>query len=56
MRRSIIDDAYLGKLVVPIKNWSIDRAHNLPSRMAQTTSDWPRRMSPAEKTFGFEVW
>jgi hypothetical protein len=25
------------------------------SRIAQTTSDWPRRMSPAENTLGREV-
>jgi hypothetical protein len=47
--------AYRGKSVAPIKNRSIDWAHNRPSRIAQTTSDWPRRMSPAEKTFGSEV-
>jgi len=28
------------------------RAEGDPSRMAQTTSDWPRRMSPAENTLG----
>jgi len=47
---------YRGKFVVPIKNLSIACAQSLPSRMAQTTSDWPRRMSPAEKTLGREVW
>jgi hypothetical protein len=47
--------AYLGRSVFPIRNVSIDRAHSRPSRMAQTTSDWPRRMSPAVNTFGREV-
>ena len=36
----------------PIRNSSTARAHWRPSRIAQTTSDWPRRMSPAAKTFG----
>ena len=49
-------DLYRGRFVEPIKNLSIACAHNRPSRMAQTTSDWPRRMSPAENTFGREVW
>ena len=40
---------YRGSVVVPIRNWSIARAHWRPSRIAQTTSDWPRRMSPAAK-------
>ena len=39
----------------PSGTWSIARAHRRPSRIAQTTSDWPRRMSPAENTFGSEV-
>ncbi len=46
---------YRGKLVVPIKNPSIARAQSRPSRIAHTTSDWPRRMSPAENTLGREV-
>ena len=46
---------YRGKLVEPIKNLSTACAAWRPSRIAQTTSDWPRRMSPAEKIFGFEV-
>ncbi len=45
-----------GSVVVPIRYWSIARAHRRPSRIAQTTSDWPRRMSPAENTLGSEVW
>ena len=34
----------------PIRNSSTARAHCRPSRIAQTTSDWPRRMSPAANT------
>jgi dienelactone hydrolase len=34
---------------------STERAHWRPSRMAQTTSDWPRRMSPQAKIFSAEV-
>ena len=45
-----------GSVVDPIRNWSIEAAHCRPSRIAHTTSDWPRRMSPAENTFGSEVW
>ena len=51
-----IEFRHLGKLVVPIRNWSIARAQSRPSRIAHTTSDCPRRMSPAEKTLGREVW
>ena len=40
----------------PIRNSSTARAHWRPSRIAHTTSDWPRRMSPATNTFGTEVW
>ena len=40
----------------PIRNSSTARAHWRPSRIAHTTSDWPRRMSPAANTFGTEVW
>ena len=47
---------YRASSLLPIRNVSIDRAQSRPSRMAQTTSDWPRRMSPAENTFGSEVW
>ena len=39
----------------PIRNSSTARAHCRPSRIAQTTSDWPRRRSPAANTFGTEV-
>src|SRR5262249_19725325 len=48
--------SYRGRSVFPIRNVSIERAHSRPSRIAHTTSDWPRRMSPAEKTLGREVW
>ena len=32
------------------------RAHWRPSRIAQTTSDWPRRMSPAAKKLASDVY
>lgn len=41
----------LGRFFVPIRNRSIARAQNRPSRISQTTRDCPRRMSPAENTF-----
>ena len=41
-----------GSVLEPIRNSSIARAAPRPSLMAQTTSDWPRRQSPAAKTFG----
>ena len=44
-----------GSSVEPIKNLSTACAAWRPSRMAQTTSDWPRRMSPAVKTLSIEV-
>ena len=47
---------YLGKPVDPIRKVSMARAHSRPSRIAQTTSDCPRRMSPAENTFDSDVW
>ena len=46
---------YRGRRVAPIRYSSTARAHCRPSRIAQTTSDWPRRMSPHEKMFGTEV-
>ena len=46
---------YRGKRLAPIRNWSIARAHCRPSRIAQTTSDWPRRLSPAANSLGTEV-
>ena len=39
-----------GRVVEPIRCRSTARAHCLPSRIAQTTSDCPRRMSPAANT------
>ena len=48
--------SYRGKSDRPINHSSTARAHCRPSRMAQTTSDCPRRMSPAPKTPGTEVW
>jgi hypothetical protein len=44
-----------GRVVVPIRNLSTADAAWRPSRIAQTTSDCPRRMSPAAKTFGSDV-
>ena len=41
-------------LLSPIKYTSTARAALRPSAIAQTTSDWPRRMSPAAKTPGME--
>ena len=41
-----------GSVLVPIRKASIARAAPRPSLMAQTTSDWPRRQSPAAKTPG----
>ena len=39
----------------PLRWASTSRAHSRPSAMAQTTSDCPRRMSPAVKTPSREV-
>ena len=44
-----------GSVVDPIRNLSTACAAWRPSRIAHTTSDWPRRMSPAANTFGTEV-
>ena len=44
-----------GSRLDPIRNSSMARAHCRPSRIAHTTSDWPRRMSPAANNFGAEV-
>jgi len=46
---------YRGKSEQPIKNSSTARAHCRPSRIAQTTSDCPRRISPAVNTLSMEV-
>ena len=49
-------ELHRGSVVSPIRYLSTACAAWRPSRIAHTTSDWPRRMSPAENTFGFEVW
>src|SRR5690349_8291830 len=41
-----------GSSLKPIRYSSTARAACRPSRIAHTTSDWPRRTSPAAKTFG----
>src|ERR1700730_9414795 len=46
---------YRGSRLVPIRNSSTARAHWRPSRIAQTTSDWPRRISPAANILEIEV-
>src|SRR6185312_4891188 len=46
---------YRGRSERPIRNSSTARAHWRPSRIAQTTSDWPRLVSPAAKTLGTVV-
>jgi hypothetical protein len=43
---------YQGRWVTPMRKRSHSRAAPRPSLMAQTTRDWPRRMSPAAKTPG----
>jgi len=48
--------SYLGKSDRPINHSSTARAHCRPSRIAQTTKDCPRRISPAPNTPGTEVW
>lgn len=45
-----------GRVELPIRNVSTARAHCRPSRIAHTTSDCPRRMSPAAKTWLTLVW
>ena len=57
-RREVAIDrrsAQRGSVVDPIRNLSTACAAWRPSRIAHTTSDWPRRMSPAANTFGFEL-
>jgi hypothetical protein len=49
------DDIYLGSWLNPIRNVSTACAAWRPSRIAQTTSDWPRRMSPQANTLDCEV-
>jgi hypothetical protein len=48
-------DGQRGSVDDPIRKVSIALAHWRPSRIAHTTSDCPRRMSPAANTFGTEV-
>jgi len=50
-----INRRYRGSAVDPIKNLSTECAACRPSLIAQTTSDWPRRMSPQANTFGLEL-
>ena len=45
-------NAQRGRSLAPIRNSSMARAAWRPSRMAQTTRLWPRRMSPAANTLG----
>ena len=47
--------AQRGSVVDPIRNLSTACAAWRPSRIAHTTSDCPRRMSPAANTFGTDV-
>jgi selenocysteine lyase/cysteine desulfurase len=49
------DTCHRGNVVSPLSWRSMARAAWRPSRIAQTTSDWPFRMSPAANTFGCEV-
>ena len=44
---ALIQPVYRGRTDDPISASSIARAACRPSRIAQTTSDWPRRTSPA---------
>ena len=55
-RRCAAPAFYRGRTDAPIRNSSTARAHCLPSRIAHTTSDWPRRTSPAANTLSTEVW
>ncbi len=48
-------DSPRGSVDDPIRNSSTARAAWRPSRIAHTTSDWPRRMSPAANTLGTDV-
>lgn len=47
--------AQRGSSELPVRYASTERAHCRPSRIAQTTSDWPRRMSPAANTLSTDV-
>lgn len=48
--------AQRGSSLAPISARSTARAHWRPSRIAQTTRLWPRRMSPQAKTRSLLVW
>jgi hypothetical protein len=52
LRRSPRTQSYRGNSLAPISAMSTLRAHWRPSRMAQTTRLWPRRMSPQANTPG----
>ena len=54
-RLAAVGAAQRGSVVEPIRNLSTACAAWRPSRIAHTTSDWPRRMSPAANTFGTDV-
>src|ERR1019366_5554192 len=43
------------KLELPMRYLSMETAALRPSEIAHTTSDWPRRISPAAKILGTEV-
>jgi hypothetical protein len=47
--------AHRGNTVDPIRNLSTACAACRPSRIAHTTSDWPRLISPAANTLGLEL-
>lgn len=51
----LFEEDQLGRTVEPISASSIARAAWRPSRIAQTTSDWPRRTSPAVQSLSTEV-
>ena len=55
LRLAAVKAAQRGSVVDPIRNLSTACAAWRPSRIAHTTSDWPRRMSPAANTLGTEV-
>ena len=50
-RRAVEAPSHLGRSLRPIRKRSMACAAWRPSRIAHTTSDCPRRMSPAAKTF-----
>ena len=52
----VLQPFHMGRSERPISHSSTARAHCRPSRIAQTTKDWPRRISPAVKTPSSLVW